>query len=333
MDQKTQKYDRQLRLWGQNGQKRLEKSAICLLGASYTGCETLKNLILPGIGQFCIVDDRLVTGGDVGKNFFLEQCQIGRNLAESCALHLSELNTDVEAKFDTRSIQDWIKDHNEIIKFTAIIVSDHVDNEDLAKLSMFCRFKMIPLIVVRSYGFYGYCRLDYLEHTIVESHTQIDNQHLQLNSPPQKLLEFAQEFDLNDKDTGKVSHIPYPIILIQAMKLWKQKVGDVPLASKRKEFIQFVKAFGADLVDDENFQEAVKHQNISPLFNGNDIPGNIKTIINNNNVEKMKASQFWLQVAALEKFIHYEGQGRLPFSGIVPDMKSDTQSYVQLQKM
>jgi hypothetical protein len=43
----TNKYDRQLRLWGRNGQKALVESKLLLLGASCTGSETLKNLVLP----------------------------------------------------------------------------------------------------------------------------------------------------------------------------------------------------------------------------------------------------------------------------------------------
>jgi len=45
---KEKKYDRQLRLWGSNGQQALEASHICLVNATATGCEALKNLILPG---------------------------------------------------------------------------------------------------------------------------------------------------------------------------------------------------------------------------------------------------------------------------------------------
>ena len=47
---KDQKYDRQLRLWGANGQKALEEAHVCLInnGAGAVGVETLKNLVLPG---------------------------------------------------------------------------------------------------------------------------------------------------------------------------------------------------------------------------------------------------------------------------------------------
>lgn len=49
IDDKTRKYDRQLRLWKQHGQDNLEKSHVLLVGASPAGVETLKNLVLPGI--------------------------------------------------------------------------------------------------------------------------------------------------------------------------------------------------------------------------------------------------------------------------------------------
>ena len=60
------KYDRQLRLWGAHGQYKLSQSRILLLGASGSGSETLKNLILPQIGIFTIVDDAKVTAKDLG---------------------------------------------------------------------------------------------------------------------------------------------------------------------------------------------------------------------------------------------------------------------------
>ena len=60
------KYDRQLRLWGAHGQHKLSQSKILLLGASGSGSETLKNLILPQIGTFTIVDDAKVTAKDLG---------------------------------------------------------------------------------------------------------------------------------------------------------------------------------------------------------------------------------------------------------------------------
>lgn len=87
------KYDRQLRyliqalylsfrLWGVQGQKILMESKICLLSCDPAGVETLKNLILPGIGSVTIVDDQLVTDRDLGNNFFVTEENLGKNRAE-----------------------------------------------------------------------------------------------------------------------------------------------------------------------------------------------------------------------------------------------------------
>ncbi|GCC42300.1 hypothetical protein chiPu_0026397, partial [Chiloscyllium punctatum] len=54
------------RLWGDHGQEALEAAHVCLINASATGTEILKNLVLPGIGSFTIVDGSTVAGEDVG---------------------------------------------------------------------------------------------------------------------------------------------------------------------------------------------------------------------------------------------------------------------------
>ena len=48
---KIARYDRQIRLWAENGQSALENAGILLInsGAGTVGIETLKNLVLPGM--------------------------------------------------------------------------------------------------------------------------------------------------------------------------------------------------------------------------------------------------------------------------------------------
>lgn len=72
------------------------------LGSSSTGVsgvvgvETLKNLVLPGIGGFSIVDPATVTEADLGVNFFLEEESLGKSRAEETCRLLRELNPDVQ---------------------------------------------------------------------------------------------------------------------------------------------------------------------------------------------------------------------------------------------
>ena len=95
---KEKKYDRQLRLWAASGQAALEDAKVLLLnsGSGAVGVETLKNLILPGVGSFTIVDETNVSEFDLGVNFFLEESSLGRWRAEETRKFLQELNPEVK---------------------------------------------------------------------------------------------------------------------------------------------------------------------------------------------------------------------------------------------
>ena len=63
-------------------QKALNETRILLLGAGATGTETLKNLVLPGIGHITVVDDRSVTDDECKDNFFVTRAHVGQPLAK-----------------------------------------------------------------------------------------------------------------------------------------------------------------------------------------------------------------------------------------------------------
>ncbi len=64
---RAKKFDRQLRVWGADGQAALEAARVLLLGAGAVGAEALKNLVLGGVAGFTVVDDAKVReGGRVG---------------------------------------------------------------------------------------------------------------------------------------------------------------------------------------------------------------------------------------------------------------------------
>uniref|UniRef100_A0A2K5ZCW0 NEDD8-activating enzyme E1 regulatory subunit n=1 Tax=Mandrillus leucophaeus TaxID=9568 RepID=A0A2K5ZCW0_MANLE len=53
------------------GQEALESAHVCLINATATGTEILKNLVLPGIGSFTIIDGNQVSGEDAGNKYVL----------------------------------------------------------------------------------------------------------------------------------------------------------------------------------------------------------------------------------------------------------------------
>ena len=92
----SDKYDRQLRLWGQAGQQSLMNSNILLIRADSAGSEALKNLVLPGIGSFTIMDDFVTSSTDLGCNFFVSSSSLGKPRAEVVCELMLEMNPDVK---------------------------------------------------------------------------------------------------------------------------------------------------------------------------------------------------------------------------------------------
>jgi NEDD8-activating enzyme E1 regulatory subunit len=90
----------------------LENAKVLLLNANATGCETLKNLVLPGtaqpsimflfnlyflgIGSFTVVDGKKVDAGDLGTNFFVTLKSVGESRARVTTELLEELNEYVK---------------------------------------------------------------------------------------------------------------------------------------------------------------------------------------------------------------------------------------------
>ena len=73
-----------------------------MLGTSSAGTETLKNLVLPGVGSedagghFTIVDDSKVIERDLGNDFFVTVDDLGKSKAAVVTELMVEMNPDVK---------------------------------------------------------------------------------------------------------------------------------------------------------------------------------------------------------------------------------------------
>ncbi|MFQ6637684.1 hypothetical protein Gotur_013835 [Gossypium turneri] len=84
-EQETALYDRQIRVWGADAQRRLSKSHILVYGMKGTVAEFCKNIVLAGVGSVTLVDDREVTEEALSANFLIlpdENLYHGKTLAE-----------------------------------------------------------------------------------------------------------------------------------------------------------------------------------------------------------------------------------------------------------
>ncbi|KAK6148060.1 hypothetical protein DH2020_018972 [Rehmannia glutinosa] len=88
-EHETALYDRQIRVWGADAQRRYLKE---LISALIYFC---KNIVLAGVGSVTLIDDRLVTEDLLAANFLIpadENVYAGKSLAELCSDSLKDFN-------------------------------------------------------------------------------------------------------------------------------------------------------------------------------------------------------------------------------------------------
>jgi len=125
-DSKSKRYDRQIRIWGAEGQQRLESSRIALLNCSPTGAETLKNLVLGGIASFTIVDGNKVTAWDLGNNFLVDQSRIGQSRAQAVTDLLKEMNDSVSGSYVEDTPEQLLESRPEFLAGYDLVIATQV---------------------------------------------------------------------------------------------------------------------------------------------------------------------------------------------------------------
>ncbi|XP_057955704.1 NEDD8-activating enzyme E1 regulatory subunit AXR1-like [Malania oleifera] len=327
------KYDRQLRIWGEQGQEALEKASICLLNCGPTGSETLKNLVLGGIGSITVIDGSKVEVGDLGNNFMLDETSVGQSKAKCVCAFLQELNEAVKAKFIEEYPEALIKTNPSFFSQFTLVVATQLVEDSMIKLDRICREASVLLIFARSYGLTGFVRISLKEHAVIESKPDHFLDDLRLNNPWPELKRFAETIDINVPDPVVHKHTPYVIILVKIAEEWvKSHGGSLPSSREdKKEFKELLKTKMVAM-DEDNYKEAIEAS--FKVFAPHGISSYLQKIINDSCAEvDSNSSDFWIMVAALKEFIANEGGGEAPLEGSIPDMTSSTEHYVNLQKI
>lgn len=327
------KYDRQLRIWGEQGQAALEKASICLLNCGPTGSETLKNLVLGGIGSITVIDGSKVEVGDLGNNFMVDGSSVGQSKAECVCTFLQELNDAVKSKFIEEYPEALINTNPSFFSQFTLVIATQLVEESMIKLDRICREENVMLIFARSYGLTGLVRISLKEHTIIDSKPDHFLDDLRLNSPWPELRRFSETIDINVLDPVAHKHIPYVIILVKMAEEWaKSHGGSLPSTrEEKKEFKELLKA-KTIVMDEENYKEAVDAS--FKVFAPRGTGLNLQQIIDDScGIVDSSSPDFWIMVAALKEFISNEGGGEAPLEGSIPDMTSSTEHYINLQKI
>ncbi|KAJ2601815.1 NEDD8-activating enzyme E1 regulatory subunit [Coemansia sp. RSA 1804] len=366
---KTQLYDRQLRLWKKTGQTALENSCVCVLGSSALASEALKNLVLPGIGAIVVIDDARVDEQDIKTNFFVRSDDTGKPRASCIVENLRELNPEVRGSAIVASPADALVYHGSdkseaaaALDSAALVVCCNQTDALVSQISHKCMEAEKALIVAKSAGFMSYIRTSVPEHTVIESHVD-EKPDLRLMCPFSSLRDHVDSIDLGALDQTDVAHVPYIVLIIKALQTFaaskdggndnadssSDRWTNYParLALKEKKELRHVIGKLVEVKsDEENFEEAVK--NVNPYCVPYEIPHEIKQILDDpaaatvelrtaatedgSNLTQQANHRFWLLANALRRYMASDyAEEKLPLSGTIPDMKADTRGYIALQ--
>uniref|UniRef100_A0A671TJN1 NEDD8-activating enzyme E1 regulatory subunit n=1 Tax=Sparus aurata TaxID=8175 RepID=A0A671TJN1_SPAAU len=314
-------------LWGDHGQETLENAHVCLINATATGTEILKNLVLPGTQMWrCVSDD--AAGED-------------ENIRAQAATELlQELNSDVSGNFVEESPDKLLDNDPEFFHRFTIVIGVQLPESTCLRLGSVLWSAAVPFLVCKTYGLIGYMRLVVQEHTVIESHPDNALEDLRLDQPFAEFKNHIQSYDLDSMDKKDHSHTPWIIVVAKYLEKWlSEHNGQPPKNYNEKEAFRqciregILKNENGVPEDEENFEEAIK--NVNTALNPTKVPSAVEDLFNSvqcNDITSQTLS-FWVMLRAVKEFVLNEGNGSLPVRGTIPDMIADSQKFINLQNV
>uniref|UniRef100_A0A5S6Q0R0 NEDD8-activating enzyme E1 regulatory subunit n=1 Tax=Trichuris muris TaxID=70415 RepID=A0A5S6Q0R0_TRIMR len=340
---KLVRYDRQLRLWEQHGQEKLEKARVCLLNASATGCEALKSLVLPGIGNFTIVDGDKVDPESAADNFFLDFNLSGEPKAKVSCERLMMLNPEVEGNYVAQDPEDLFSSDPHFFGSFSVVIGTNLSERFTHTIGEYLWVQQIPFVLCKSYGLIGYLRIVVREHCVYEARPENPFDDFMLDQMATPLLHLADSLNVDSMDHEAFKGLPYLILVVKALDHWRLSSGKPNAFPETSEDIAKLKVIlnsmakcqGSGTLEaiSTNVTEALGALN--KCVRRSEIPANVLDVLNDPCAHDPKGNRkpFWILAHALKSFVENEGDGRLPLRGSLPDMSSDTELYIRLQNI
>ncbi|XP_057695203.1 SUMO-activating enzyme subunit 1 isoform X2 [Corythoichthys intestinalis] len=169
-EEEAAQYDRQIRLWGLDAQKRLRGSKVLLAGLGGLGAEVAKNLILAGVKGLTLLDHD--KGNDQSwAQFLIPVTERGQNRAQASLERAQILNPMVEVLADRDRVED--KPDSFFLQFNAVCLTC-CSKDTMVRIDQLCSQHNILVFCGDVHGYYGYmfCNLG-PEHNYVEEKPKV----------------------------------------------------------------------------------------------------------------------------------------------------------------
>lgn len=158
-------YDRQIRLWGLDAQRRLRAATVLLIGMKGLGAEVAKNIILSGIKSITLMDHQEIDQEDQMSQFFVSSSPVGKNRAEASAASAQLLNPMVSVSTNAGNPKD--KDDTFFKQFD-VICATNCPVSLQCRLDRICFENKIKFFCGDVFGFYGSSFADLGTHEYIQ---------------------------------------------------------------------------------------------------------------------------------------------------------------------
>jgi len=154
------KYSRQLYTIGEDSMKSLSDAKILLLNVGGLGLEIAKNLILLGVGNLYIKDDKKIDPIDLTTNYYINEKDVGFNRLEKCIDKLKKLNNNVSINIFKKEINE------ETLKgFDVFVCTDNLLMDEIY-YNKICRKNNIRFVTCNNIGVIGHVFCDLINFNV-----------------------------------------------------------------------------------------------------------------------------------------------------------------------
>ncbi|KAG8907089.1 hypothetical protein FRB99_005344 [Tulasnella sp. 403] len=160
-------YDRQIRLWGLEAQERMRNATILVINLKGVAAETVKNIVLAGIGKLLLFDSELVSEEDLGAGFLFREEDVGKKRVDAARPNIEALNPLVSVH--TFSEQEVFSEDalSTLLSGVDLVCVTDSTRDELIRYNEACRKSQTMFYAGGSYGLQGYIFVDLLTHQYV----------------------------------------------------------------------------------------------------------------------------------------------------------------------
>uniref|UniRef100_A0A8C1GNB6 SUMO-activating enzyme subunit 1 n=1 Tax=Cyprinus carpio TaxID=7962 RepID=A0A8C1GNB6_CYPCA len=267
-EEEAAQYDRQIRLWGLDAQKRLRGSRVLLVGLRGLGAEVAKNLILAGVKGLTLLDHEQVTEESRRAQFLIPVDADGQNQAQASLERAQLLNPMVEVKADTDAVES--KPDYFFFQFDAVCLT-RCSKDLMVRVDQLCASRNIKVFCGDVYGYHGYMFSDLgQEHHYVEEKPKVVKGSNEANDGPEakkpkvdpnettmvkKTISFsslkeALEVDwTNEKAKSSLKRTPADYFLLQVLLKFRTDKGRDPQPDSFAEDSQLLLQIRDDVLE------------------------------------------------------------------------------------